>query len=41
VDIRNLARTEWRSGKTATENLVDMRIDGRLFTRLTGCSVIG
>jgi len=41
VDIRNLARTEWRSGKTAAENLVDMRIDGRLFTRLTGRSVIG
>ncbi len=40
-DLRNLARSEWRTGRSPADNLVDMAIDGSRFTRLTGRSVTG
>ena len=40
-DVRNLARSEWRNGRSTADNLIDMAIDGSHFTRLTGRSVIG
>ncbi len=41
VNRRSVPRTAWRADRTADENLIDLAIDGRLFTRLTGLSVIG
>ncbi len=40
-DPRQLARSEWRTGRSPADNLIDMAIDGRHFTRITGRSVVG
>lgn len=38
---RNVPRTAWLAGCSAEDNLVNLAIDGRLFTAATGLSVIG
>lgn len=40
-NLRDVPRSAWSAGKSVEDNLVDLAIDGRLFTRLTGRSVIG
>lgn len=40
-DPRGVPRSEWRASRTRAQNLADLAIDGRLFTRLTGRSAIG
>ncbi len=40
-DLRNVPRSAWLPNQSAEQDLVNLAIDGRLFTRLTGRSVIG
>lgn len=41
VDACNVQRSGWHLDQTPADNLVNLRIDGRLFARLTGRSAIG
>ena len=40
-DRRSVPRSEWRTTRSIADNLIDLAIDGRVFTRLTGRSAIG
>ncbi|MEZ5818186.1 MAG: glycosyltransferase [Hyphomicrobiaceae bacterium] len=40
-DAREIERQEWRTGRSRAQNVAELAIDGRLFTRLTGRSVVG
>ncbi len=41
IDPLNIPRTRWRLNSPLEQNLLDLRIDGRLFTATTGRSAIG
>lgn len=40
-DPFDIPRTRWRFNQSVDENMTDICIDGRLFTKLTGCSAVG
>jgi peptidoglycan/xylan/chitin deacetylase (PgdA/CDA1 family) len=40
-DRRSVPRSLWRADRSVADNLIDLAIDGRLMTRLTGRSPIG
>lgn len=41
LDPFDIPRTRWRFDHSVDENIMDIRIDGRMFTKLTGRSAVG
>jgi hypothetical protein len=41
ADRTDIPRTGWRPNRSIADNLADLAVDGRLFTRLTGRSIVG
>jgi hypothetical protein len=40
-DLRSVPRSAWRADRDAAANLADLAVDGRIFTSVTGRSVLG